>query len=106
VADTRSLRYNTIKKKLMPRVTNEDYQVLKDELEVTEEMRVQNYEAVVRLLAENRILKIILTGLSMKPIEGILQEARPMIFYEYHSLLLRYEEVDQMIEERNEMYLG
>lgn len=89
----------------MQQIPDEDYQVLKDELEVTEEMRVQNYEAVVRLLAENRILKIILTGLSMKTVDAILQDARPMIFYEYRSLLLRYEEVDQMIEERNGMCL-
>ena len=50
-------------------------------------------------LAENILFRSIITGISMRPLEAILRDGKPIIEAEYKRLQKVYEDVDVFIDE-------
>lgn len=77
---------------------NEKLELLKSDLQTTENMRSQNFQAILYLLAENKFLKTVLIGLSAKPLDVLLREGREMIEAEFEINEELHEKMSEVIK--------
>ena len=83
----------------MPQVTNDRLDILQDDLQTTDQNRYENLQALAWLLAENRLLKSVLVGISPKPLEQILREGKGMIEEGFRDLQEnRFEKLEGLID--------
>lgn len=78
--------------------TNE-IEYLESDLRETDDLRFKNLQALAWLIAENLLLRSILTGTSQKPVEQILKDGKPIIEQYYHELAKNeFKSVDKLIQ--------
>lgn len=70
----------------MPNRAENQIEIYQSDLESTEELRDQNFQALAWAIAENRFLRSVLVGLSSKPLSSILLEGKGMIEENYQAL--------------------